>query len=463
VSPRNTIEVIPSARRLVEALRDVGYDFPGAVADLIDNSIAAKATEVAVDITFDGPDSWVRIADNGEGMDAATINEALRFGSERSYSADDLGKFGLGLKTASLSQCRRLSVASRMNPVQARIEARRFDLDRITRDDRWEIEIIPAAEREEELVEPLRTSTGTVVIWEKLDRVLGYKVPWGDRARNGLLDLAERTEEHLAMVFHRFLTGEVPKRRRLTISVNGNKVRPWDPFARDEARTERLMPYECDIVANGASGMVRFEPYVLPPRDQFSSEREFDRLKGPSKWNQQQGLYIYRANRMIQSGGWSWMRAADEHTKLARAALDFYPDLDSAFGINIAKMRVVLPGQLRDRLRQPVDELARRADKVYRSKQSGTVYPGAAPTPPIGSKRSTKTETGQRSAGPLAPASPSTPTPAGGKRAVVAESWEPVRVTLERAAARVGEAEALGRIITQLSEAAPEVARDLGW
>lgn len=461
MSPRNTIEVIPSARRLVEALRDVGYDFPGAVADLIDNSIAAKATEVAVDITFDGPESWVRITDNGEGMDAATINEALRFGSERTYSADDLGKFGLGLKTASLSQCRRLSVASRTNATRARIEARRFDLDQITRNDRWEIEMIPAAERDAELVEPLRTSTGTVVMWETLDRALGYKAPWGDRARNGLLDLAERAEEHLAMVFHRYLSGEVPKRRRLSLAINGNKIQAWDPFARDEARTERLMPYECDIVANGASGMVRFEPYVLPPRDQFSTDAEFYRLKGPSKWNQQQGFYIYRANRMIQSGGWSWMRAADEHTKLARGSLDFYPDLDSAFGINIAKMRVVLPSQLRDRLRQPVDELARRADKVYRTKQPGTVYPRSAPA-----KASQPRPPSRDASVPEGPhdRSARSPEPAAtAGRPVVADHWEPVRVTFERAAATAGETDALTRIVSRLREVAPEVARDLGW
>ena len=109
----DTVEVLPSPKRLIEALRDVGYDFAGAVADLIDNSIAANATRVDIQVRWDGPDSWLRIADNGTGMDGLTITEALRFGSERSYRPDDLGKFGLGLKTASLSQCRQILVASR--------------------------------------------------------------------------------------------------------------------------------------------------------------------------------------------------------------------------------------------------------------------------------------------------------------------------------------------------------------
>src|SRR4051794_33177748 len=117
----DTVTVLPSPRRLIEALRDVGYDFVSAVADLIDNSIAANATRVDLQVKWEGSDSWIRIADNGTGMDAATITEALRFGSERSYRPDDLGKFGLGLKTASLSQCRQILVASRVSEQIARI------------------------------------------------------------------------------------------------------------------------------------------------------------------------------------------------------------------------------------------------------------------------------------------------------------------------------------------------------
>src|SRR6184192_3049778 len=110
---RDTVEVIPAAGRLVGSLRDMGYEFATAVADLVDNSIEAGATVVTVDIEFEGENSWVRIADNGAGMTSAALREAMRYGSSREYSANDLGKFGLGLKVASLSQCQRLTVASR--------------------------------------------------------------------------------------------------------------------------------------------------------------------------------------------------------------------------------------------------------------------------------------------------------------------------------------------------------------
>src|SRR5688500_10565403 len=99
------IEVIPSAKRLMRSLRDMGYDFAQAVADVVDNSLEAKSTLVAIDVEFDGDDSWIRIADNGKGMKPEELREALRYGAEREYAEDDLGKFGLGLKTASMSQC----------------------------------------------------------------------------------------------------------------------------------------------------------------------------------------------------------------------------------------------------------------------------------------------------------------------------------------------------------------------
>lgn len=107
------IEAIPSAKRLITSLRDLGYDFSQAVADVVDNSIEAGATVVSIDVEFDGDDSWIRIADNGKGMRPEQLREAMRYGAEREYEIDALGKFGLGLKTASMSQCQRLSVASR--------------------------------------------------------------------------------------------------------------------------------------------------------------------------------------------------------------------------------------------------------------------------------------------------------------------------------------------------------------
>lgn len=360
-------EVRPSARRLIGSLRDIGYDFNTAVADLVDNSIEAGATHVEIDIRFAGRRSYVMIADDGAGMSEAQVNEALRFGSERAYGSDDLGRYGLGLKTASLSQCSRVTVISRRSSRVNRITARQLDLARIERRDRWEV-IDPERDGAiDRARDRLRQGPGTAVVWEDLDRIFGRTDPEGGWAKRRLAKLAPQVEGYLGMVFHRFLAGEVPNRDRLVISVNGEKVRPWNPFAPEEEHTIRLQPRLWELPTPFGSRHVLLNRYVLPPREQFSSPEEFERLGGPQKWNRQQGLYIYRSHRLIQGGGWCGLRTIDEHTKLARASLDFPSALDDLFRVNVAKMRVAVPAEVRTMLEAPIHELCREADVVYRA------------------------------------------------------------------------------------------------
>lgn len=354
----------------------MGYDFAAAVADLVDNSVEAKATLVAIDIEFDGDDSWVRIADNGCGMNTAQLREAMRYGAEREYEDDDLGKFGLGLKTASMSQCQRLSVASRVNKDRADIAAFCWDLDHIEKTNRWEILPLERNGLNPAIRQPLKDSTGTVVLWQRLDRILGFKHPYGEFARKRLLSMCRELEEHLGMVFHRFLAGET-RGRRLKILVNGNPVQPWDPYARSEPHHQALQTVTLPVEQDGrVIGEVLLEPFVLPHQNRFSSPAAHAAASGPKKWNRQQGFYIYRAGRMIQSGGWSNLRTIDEHLKLARVAMSFSPKLDEAFKINVAKMRVQLPAVLRDAVEKAIGPVLRIADKAYRQ---GAKVAGPAP------------------------------------------------------------------------------------
>jgi hypothetical protein len=349
------------------SLRDIGYDLPSAVADLVDNAIDANARNVAVDVVADGPDSWIRVSDDGFGMSSASLDEAMRYGTQTEYRRGALGHFGLGLKTASLSQCRRLTVASR-RAGGGRLAIRRWDLDRVLKRDSWDLERLRASGSPGRLLDPLaRRAQGTVVLWENLDRVVPRKPTEGMTARV-LRSALEEIRQHLAMVFHRFLGGEAfAGRDRLTVALNGEPIEPWDPFARDEEHT-RALP--CQVLdyddADGRTISVEVQAFVLPGQQQFSSPEAHRRSGGPRRWNRHQGFYIYRRERLIQAGGWNRLRTLDEHAKLARIAIDLPFGKEEQFAIDVAKMRVAIPEDLRPGLRTVAAGAVAAAQERYR-------------------------------------------------------------------------------------------------
>jgi hypothetical protein len=347
------------------SLRDIGYDLPGAVADLVDNSIDAGASTVRIDVCRKGERSFIRIADDGCGMTERVLDEAMRYGSRRRYTRDQLGKFGLGLKTASLSQCRRLTVASRSS-LKGRVHVRRWDLDHVRSRDAWELERLMPSECPPYLLEPLGRGTGTTIMWEKLDRILAYARPEGERALRALEALSDAIAEHLTMVFHRYLAGETTARQRLRILLNGDRLEPWDPFARKEAATQKLARQRLTVDHAGRTHIVAVRPFVLPSQMQFSSPEAHAAAAGPRKWNRQQGFYIYRGDRMIQSGGWNRLRTTDEHSKLARVSVDIPGGLEELFQINVSKMKVSLPDELRPPLRALAAGVTTIAQTAYR-------------------------------------------------------------------------------------------------
>jgi hypothetical protein len=424
-------DVAPSAARLTSSLRDIGYDFPTAVADIVDNSVAAGATRVEVMIEFAGSRSRVYIADDGCGMSPGALLEGLRLGTRRAYRLGELGRYGLGLKTASLSQCRSVAVVSRSNPEVVRTSARVLDLDVVEEWDQW-IVVDPGNDPDIARAKQwLAEGTGTVVLWRHLDRVLPEKQPEGGWARRRFENLAAKTAEHLGVVFHRFLEG-VDGKAPLVITVNGQKVRAWNPFAPEEPGVSELSSQRFEVTIGDVTGHVDLRRFVLPSRDRFSTPGEFERLSGPLNWNRQQGIYVYRADRLVQWGGWSGIRGIDEHTKMARAALDFSTDLDSAFNINVAKMRVSLPAQLRQMLEAPVNELCIYANDAYR--RSARPKPKPVPT--------------DLNATPDVRAATQAATTAG--------------LALRAAAMQAGEWDAWQRIAASLRKEAPEIAKSLG-
>ncbi len=319
-------------------------------------------------------------------MERERLYEAMRFGTHQEYIAEDLGKYGLGLKTASLSQCRCLTVASKARPSKGSRPRRyfaRWDLDHVDATDDWDL-LIPDADELpkwelEQLENEIANGGGTAVMWTGLEEALPLLADHNVRKRERFLaELCDDVSRHLCMVFHRFMDGSLTGRRRLRIYLCGQKLEPWDPFCRNE-ETRDLEILSLPITLRERNGSAEIsdhvivKPFILPREDEFSSQAAWKEASGPGSWNQQQGFYFYRNDRLLQAGGWSHVRTRDEHTKLLRVAVHFPQTLDRAFAINVTKMRARFPPEVLDSVKAAVSKWAKTARERYdRAPKSGT-------------------------------------------------------------------------------------------
>jgi len=230
----------PDPSRLVEGLRDTGYVFNTALADIIDNSLDANATVIKVNIDMDiTGEVATGIADNGHGMNEEELLNAMKYGSRSKEVPSRLGKFGLGLKTASTAFCRRLVVISRGTGEKESNKVV-WDLDHISEVDKWELLFEETTEEEDMAFEEITEgSAGTIIRWEKIDRLLkDYSDPGGTHARRALKKTTDEFKNHVALVYQRFLDPKDTRARNVAIYVNGESVSAWDPFCKGEKETE---------------------------------------------------------------------------------------------------------------------------------------------------------------------------------------------------------------------------------
>jgi hypothetical protein len=348
----------PKAGALIEALRGLGYSTATAIADIIDNSIAASALQVGIWFYWDGPESYVAIVDDGIGMTGTELQNAMLLGARNPLETRakfDLGRFGLGLKTASFSQCRRLTVASKKD---GDIACLRWDLDFIAASaNDWHLLEGPAPGSEIRLKDLLSANSGTIVLWEMLDRLVspGFK-------EQDFLDLIDSVEAHLAMVFHRYLDGPRPAVR---ITINGRPVVPWDPFLAGQSATW-TSPVERFQTETGS---VEVQCHVLPHKDRLS-QRDYDLAAGPDGWTAQQGFYVYRQRRLLIGGSWlglgrgrTWTK--EEAHRLARIRVDIENTADAAWKIDVRKSTARPPVLARARLTKLAEDTRERARRVF--------------------------------------------------------------------------------------------------
>jgi hypothetical protein len=344
---------------MIESMRSFGYTLEAAIADLIDNSIFARATRIWIDFRWDGEQSAVTVTDNGVGMTREELIAAMRPGSIsplESRDPNDLGRYGLGLKTASFSQCRLLTVCTKRQGGGESTAT--WDLDYVESTKEWRLKTAPQ-EPDSPFLERLRSlQHGTVVVWHDLDRIVDRSRKDDSVARDLFLFKAARVEEHLALTFHRFLEGKT----NLAIEVNDHLTRPWNPFMENHAATQEL--YQEALKIFGKSLHVR--PFVLPHKSHLTQE-EHSTAAGPNGWNAQQGFYLYRNRRLIVSGSWLGLGLKqEEHFKLARILVDLPNTMDQEWQVDVRKAHAIPPSSLVGPLTRIAKITRGRASEVYR-------------------------------------------------------------------------------------------------
>ncbi|MBT2189297.1 ATP-binding protein [Sphingobium nicotianae] len=351
----------PGAAELFESLRAFGYDLPTALADIIDNSISASARNIWIDMTWDGAASRITIRDDGRGMTEDALRQAMRPGSLsplEDRAANDLGRFGLGMKTASISQCRCLTVMSKPRDGEACI--RRWDLDYIASTGTGEWRLLKGSDlltdTDRRLLE--EQDQGTILFWDRLDQLVGDAAVDDETAQKHFRERADAVKAHLAMVFHRFLRG----RNAIRLHLNGRPIEAWDPFLEDTDKVDPL-PAET-LVADGEA--VEVKAFILPHHTRITPEQHAG-AAGPRGWNAHQGFYIYRNKRLLVAGDWLGLgMQKEEHFKLARIRIDLANSADLAWQIDVKKSRARPPAALRRDLLRIARAARGQASSIYR-------------------------------------------------------------------------------------------------
>lgn len=371
-------DATPDPERITESLRDTGYSLETAVADIVDNSISADASSVWIELELN-PLGQVRfsVTDDGAGMDSTGLVNALTYGSSKRNDPSSLGKFGLGLKTASTAFARKLKVTSRIEGADEAITAV-WDLDAVQKHG-WKVEELDLPDSSDaSRLDAFCPRSGTVVRWEKVDRLLKADFtasPETLKAQRALDRIETGLREHLGMVFQRFLDVEDARERNVSISLRGTQVSAWNPFAFGSELVTRELPI---AVSPDKTAMMSVRAFVLPPSATLKSELGDEAEAYAKIGNRRQGIYVYREGRLINGPSWLNVWSQEPHFSLCRVELSFGHELDLAFQVDIKKSAIVLDPNVLAVVEELLVPPRRQANFNYRN-QSRKTATGAAP------------------------------------------------------------------------------------
>jgi len=362
--------VPPKADSLLESSRSYGYDLKTALADVIDNSITAKAKNIWILHDWDEKQSTIAIVDDGDGMSEDTLREAMRLGSvgpSEEREAGDLGRFGLGLKTASLSQCRRLTVSSKSENV---INTRCWDIDHVKATGKWSLQTNHDQDCSKYIDRLDSFKKGTLVIWQNLDRIISNETEEDDfDPKSEFFKKIDESRNYISMIFHRFLTG--PRKINIFLTSIHEKdqktgaVKAWDPFCIQYGSFNPVDPEKLSV--SGTS--IKVTPWVLPHKSKYPLTEDFNIAGGPYGWNAHQGFYLYREKRLIIYGSWLNLGyKKEDHYKLCRIAIDMDNSIDHLWKIDVKKSSAEIPDSLKRNLKRLAMTTRQKASEIYRAR-----------------------------------------------------------------------------------------------
>lgn len=351
-----TAEAIPEASSMIETFRAIGYNLETAIADIIDNSISAGAKSIYIDRIWGGCDTVITIRDDGCGMNNNELIEAMRPGSQNpldTRASTDLGRFGLGLKTASFSQCRKLSVISKKEHYNSVYWT--WDLDYVAKTHKWELLHWVPDNYKNALDEQ---DSGTLVIWSTLDRLIPAGTSVDNlQAKQKFSNAWARVKSHIAMTFHRFI-----ENNDVVIYWGDHPIEPWNPFCITESKIQ-IFPTETLYFGKQKAEV---KGYILPHKNNFSSEESYHKAEGINGYPASQGFYVYRGKRLLLAGSWLNIFRQEEHYKLVRICIDLPNTLDSEWQIDIKKSLATPPLSCREQLRSYAMDVRNKGVEVYR-------------------------------------------------------------------------------------------------
>ena len=339
--------ITTSPRADIYSYKSLGYSFKTAVADLIDNSISAKSTNIKIITDFKSSKPKLWIVDDGEGMDLEDLITAMKPGGkdptiEREDS--DLGRFGLGLKSASFSQCNKLKVVTRKK--KSIIYSRTWDLEHVIKSDKWELFEEDITKYEKDLLD----DNGTIVCWENFSNL-------NENNKSSLSVLLKDSLEYCRLVFHKFLS-----QKKIAIFFNDLIIEPLDPFLSENKNVMRL-PIE-----NRTFGKIQGHILPIPNSKIPKIENDnYDLLEGFSK---SQGVYVYREDRLIAFGGWFGIIKENELSKLARVSIEYNNKLDSIWSLNVIKSSAIPPKGSRPFFKRVFEDSISKSKSSFKEKST---------------------------------------------------------------------------------------------